>query len=279
VPETLAPEVFTVVDDDGVPISVYRWDPPGAATGALHVAHGLGEHALRYDRFARALNAAGWRVTAHDHRGHGRTADATGGIGRLGPRGMTGTLDSLRAIVRHARAVDAGLPFFLLAHSWGSMLAQRYVLQPGWADDLSGLVLSGTTLMEPPFLPPADLNAPFAPAATDYDWLSRDPAEVRRYVDDPRCGFPPDFPFEEMALLSGGPSSAAPADLPILVVNGAVDPVGGEAGGVALGAAYRAAGVRDVTVRTYPDARHELLNETNRDEVTADVIAWLEARS
>ena len=98
--------------------------------------------------------------------------------------------------------------------------------------------------MEPPFLPPADLNAPFAPAATEYDWLSRDPAEVRKYVDDPHCGFQPEFPFEEMAFLLGGPTDAVPADLPILIMNGSVDPVGGEAGGHALADAYRAVGVR-----------------------------------
>lgn len=271
------PEAFTVVDDDEIPVSVYRWEAAGTVRAAVHVAHGLGEHALRYDRFARALNAAGYTVSAHDQRAHGRTAEATGGLGRLGPRAMVGTLDSLHAVTRTARDLEPDVPFFLLGHSWGSMLTQKFALR--WGGELTGLVLSGTTLMEPAFLPPADLNAAFAPAATDYDWLSRDADEVRRYVDDPLCGFQPDFPFEEMAFLIGGPTDAVPDELPILIVNGSVDPVGGEAGGGALADAYRTAGVRDVTFRCYPDARHELFNETNRDDVIDDVVSWLEARS
>jgi alpha-beta hydrolase superfamily lysophospholipase len=271
------PDVFTVVDDDEIPISVYRWDAPGSVTGAVHVVHGLGEHALRYDRFAGALNAVGYTVTAHDQRGHGRTADATGGLGHLGPRGMEGTLDSLHTVTRTVHDLEPDVPFFLLGHSWGSMLAQKFAIR--WGGELTGLVLSGTTLMEPGFLPPADLNAPFVPGATDYDWLSRDADEVRRYVDDPLCGFQPDFPWEEMAFLVGGPTDAVPGTLPILIVNGSVDPVGGEAGGAALTDSYRASGVSDVTFHSYPEARHELFNETNRDEVVADVISWLDTLS
>ena len=271
------PETFTVVDDDGVPISGYRWAAPGSVSGLVHVAHGLGEHALRYDRFARALNAAGYTVTAHDQRAHGRTAEATGGLGHLGPRGTEGAIDSLHAVTRTVGADAPDVPFFLLGHSWGSILAQKFAMR--WGDELSGLVLSGTTLMEPPFLPPADLNAPFAPAATDYDWLSRDADEVRTYVEDPLCGLQPDFPFEEMAFLLGGPTDAVPTELPILIVNGSVDPIGGEAGGAALADAYRSVGLHDVTFRSYPDARHELFNETIRDDVIADVISWLDANS
>lgn len=268
------PETFTVVDDDGIAVTVYRWEADGPVRALVHVAHGLGEHALRYDRLAHTLNAAGCTVSAHDQRAHGATAAATGGLGHLGPRGMEGTIDSLHAVTGAVRGTTTDAPFFLLGHSWGSMLAQKYAIC--WGVELDGLVLSGTTLMEPPFLPPADLNAPFAPAATDYDWLSRDPDEVRKYVDDPLCGFQPDFPFEEMAFLLGGPTDAVPAALPILIMNGSVDPVGGEVGGGALADAYRAVGIRDLTVRIYPDARHELFNEINRDEVVTDLITWLE---
>jgi alpha-beta hydrolase superfamily lysophospholipase len=268
------PETFTVVDADEIPITGYRWDAGAPVRGTVHVAHGLGEHALRYDAFARTLNASGFTVTAHDQRAHGATAAATGGLGRLGARGMEGTLDSLHAVFLAANEAASDAPQFLLGHSWGSMLAQKYAIR--WGGELAGLVLSGTTLMEPPFLPPVDLNAAFAPAATDYDWLSRDTEEVRKYLDDPLCGFQADFPFDEMANLVGGPSDAVPADLPILIVNGAVDPIGGEAGGAALAGAYRAVGVHDVTFRSYPGARHELLHETCRDLVIADLTSWLE---
>ena len=94
------PEVFAVIDDDEIPITTYRWPAPGSVKGSVHVAHGLGEHALRYDRFARSLNDAGYTVTAHDQRAHGRTAEATGGLGHLGPRGTEGTIDSLHAVTR-----------------------------------------------------------------------------------------------------------------------------------------------------------------------------------
>ena len=260
-----------------MPVATYRWEADVPVRGIVHVAHGLGEHALRYGGVAHALNVAGYTVTAHDQRAHGATAATTGSLGHLGPRGTEGTIDSLHAVTNAVHAATPELPFFLLGHSWGSMLAQKYVMR--WGGELTGLILSGTTLMEPPYLPPADLNAPFAPAATDYDWLSRDADEVRKYVDDPLCGFHPDFPYEEMAFLLGGPTDAVPADLPILIMNGSVDPVGGEAGGRALAHAYRAVGVRDVTFNAYPDARHELFNETNRDEVVADLLTWLEEHS
>src|SRR5664279_5220271 len=106
------PEAFTVVDDDEVPITVYRWPAPAPTVGAVHIAHGLGEHALRYERLAGALTGAGFTVTVHDQRAHGRTAAATGGLGHLGPRGMEGTIDSLHAVVGAVHD-DSDGPFFL----------------------------------------------------------------------------------------------------------------------------------------------------------------------
>ncbi len=270
------PDVFTVIDADGIEITGTRWtvESPRAV---VHIVHGLGEHAARYGRLAHALNQAGYCVYADDHRGHGRTGLAMGGLGPLGPRGMAGTLDAVHSVSRFVETAHPGAPFVLLGHSWGSMLAQRYAVE--WPSELHALVLSGTRLMLPPFRDTGTFNDDFAPAATDYDWLSRDPAEVAKYVADPWCGFSPDFPADEMAYLAGPPTDAVPASLPILILNGSVDPVGGEASGQALADAYRAVGVRDVTFRCYPDARHEVFNETNRDHVTADLISWLDERS
>ena len=270
-------ERFTVTDPDGVTIFVHRWIGAEPVHAVVHLAHGLGEHALRYARLADALTAAGYAVYADDHRGHGRTGVEAGGLGPIGPRGMAGTLDALHAVSLDAQAKHPGLPFVLLGHSWGSLLAQRFALT--WGGELTGLVLSGSTLMVPPFPEVSTFNDGFEPAVTPYDWLSRDPAEVAKYVADPWCGFSPDFPFDEMAYLAGPPTDAIPSALPILVLNGSVDPVGGEAGGRALVDAYRVLGVADVTFRCYPNGRHELFNEINRDDVTADLTAWLNAHS
>lgn len=265
---------MTVTDADGVTIFVNQWitlDPKAV----IHVVHGLGEHSARYERLAAALNAAGYAVYADDHRGHGRTGVAMGGLGPLGPRGMVGTLDAVHAVSQYAQAQHPGLPFVLLGHSWGSLLAQKFALQ--WGSELHALVLSGTRLMMPPFREMTSFNDDFEPATTPYDWLSRDVAEVAKYVADPWCGFSPDFPQEEMAVLAGPPTDAVPASLPILVMNGVRDPVGGESSGHALVEAYREVGVGDVTFLCYLDARHEVFNETNRGAVTEDLIEWLDA--
>lgn len=274
-------ETFTLTDGDGIEITYDRWLPDGEPRGVLHVLHGWAEHAGRYARFAAAANGIGLAVYADDHRGHGRTGlAAEGGLGDLGPRGMDGVLDAARAVSVAAFTAHPGVPRLLLGHSWGSFLAQRYLRR--WGSDLAGAVLTGTTLRRPD-APRREggPNAAFEPAATPYDWLTRDAAEVQKYIDDPWCGFErmSTRPQAAVASTTTEPAdSIVPAELPILIMNGSVDPIGGAEGGAALAEHYRAAGVRDVELLTYAGARHELLNETNRDEVTADLLAWLEAR-
>ncbi|HVF31637.1 MAG TPA: alpha/beta hydrolase [Acidimicrobiales bacterium] len=276
-------ETATLTDADGIEITWYRWLPEGQPRGVVHVLHGWAEHASRYDRLARACAEAGLAVYADDHRGHGRTGlAAAGGLGDLGPRGMDGVLDAVRGVSEVAFGNHPGRPRLLLGHSWGSFLAQRYLRR--WGAELAGAVLTGTTLRRPDAPPrTGSLNDAFEPAATPYDWLSRDPAEVQAYVDDPWCGFErmATRPAAVAAASPGGgepDDTAVPPDLPILIANGSADPVGGAEGGAALAEHYRSAGVRSVDLRLYEGGRHELLNETNRDEVTAELIAWLAAR-
>jgi alpha-beta hydrolase superfamily lysophospholipase len=273
-------ETLHLTDDDGIEITWYRWAVP-EPRAVLHVLHGWAEHAGRYERFAHAANGRGVLVVADDHRGHGRTGlAAEGGLGDLGPRGMDGVLDATRKVSEAAFADHPGVPRFVLGHSWGSFLLQRYLRR--WGSELAGAILTGTTYRAPGAAPRGGaLNDRFEPAATAYDWLSRDAAEVQRYVDDPWCG------FERMATRPAATSTAAPiepddstipADLPVLILNGADDPIGGAEGGQALADHYRAAGLRNVTFTAYEGGRHELLNETNRDEVTADLLGWLEVQ-
>ncbi len=273
---------------DGTDVAVEAWLPDGDVVAAIVVAHGMGEHARRYRRLAEALTAAGWAVYAPDQRGHGRTAVSIEALGDLGPGGWDGLVDDLGRLVDEVSRRHPGLPLVLLGHSMGSFVAQQYVLDR--SDRLTGLVLTGTTAvdqiagaLDP--TQPADLsvfNAAFEPARTESDWLSRDEAEVDRYIADPYCGFGLD------AGSTGSLAEAAPRlgdqtaidgvrdGLPIHLVSGQDDPL-------ALGGAfvemvadrYRQAGA-EVTVVLYEGARHEVFNETNRDEVTAELLAWLD---
>ncbi|MDH1901846.1 lysophospholipase [Comamonas aquatica] len=271
----------------------YTWsDVSGPTTGVVQIAHGLAEHGERYDRFARALNAAGFVVHAVDHRGHGRTAD--GRLGDFGAAGFGGLIADMAQFGAALRAQHGGLPVFLFAHSMGSFAAQAAMLDHSatW----SGVVLSGSTALDAfaaamanaPADGPAGLeafNAGFE-HRTGYEWLSRDPAEVDAYVANPWCGW--DVPADVIpALFAPAPRVGDPVllagirrDLPVLIASGDADPLAG--GGALielLGQRYREAGLADVTVKLYPGGRHEILNETNRDEVSADIVAWLRAHA
>jgi alpha-beta hydrolase superfamily lysophospholipase len=275
---------------DGTALATYAWDDVTDPVGVVQVAHGLAEHSSRYDRLAQALNAAGYAVRALDHRGHGASIVATpGDFGSVGFEGLVADVAAYGAALHRA---TPDLPLFLVAHSMGSFAAQSVLLDH--SELYAGVVLSGSTSLDllaaglaeaAPGGPPGleAFNAGFEPR-TGYEWLSRDEAEVDAYVADPLCGF--DLPEETVPALFGAANALAdPAvlarirpDLPILVASGSADPLagGGELVQV-LAQRYRDAGITDVTVRVYDGARHEIFNETNRDEVTRDVVAWIDA--
>ncbi|HEX2849526.1 MAG TPA: alpha/beta fold hydrolase [Acidimicrobiales bacterium] len=275
----MTPTSFRVADPDGLRTVVHEWPSPAAPRAVVHVLHGWAEHALRYDRVATHLGRSGFAVCADDHRGHGATGTESGTLGDLGPRGMAGVLDAVKAAGDAIRGRYPGVPCFLLGHSWGSFLAQRYVRR--WPHDLAGLLLTGTTLRRAGAGAGGALNARFEPARTAYDWLSRDVDEVDRYVADPLCGFEMMRPASttERSAPDDVADDAIPTDLPVYVFNGADDPIGGDAGGRALADHYRGLGLTDVTFRSYDGGRHELFNEINRDEVERDVLAWLDAHT
>ena len=171
---------FTLTSADGEEVFVYRWSGDEAPRAVVQIAHGMGEHAARYARVAEALVGAGYVVYANDHRGHGRTAGTADRHGDLGAGGWNGLIDDMSALTAHARKEHPGLPLVLLGHSMGSFALQQYLLDR--SGDIDAAVLSGTTAVDviAPGIDtsqPADLsafNAPFEPARTEFDWLSRD---------------------------------------------------------------------------------------------------------
>lgn len=274
---------ITVTTRDGLLLQVYRWAPAGRIRGVVQVQHGLGEHAGRYRRFGQALTDAGYLVFAPDGRGSGRSAG--GQYGKWGPEGWTGWVDDLNQLNAHIRAENPSLPLALFGHSMGSFASQQYLLD--YADDVDAVILAGSgdpgtfsaILAAPGPVDLSSFNAGFEPR-TGFEWLSRDESEVDRYVADPETAFATE-PFKGIEELGGAANperlAAIRKDLPVLVISGTADPVGLiEQGVKVIADRYRAAGLEDVTYIPYKDARHELLNETNRDEVTEDILAFLD---
>ena len=283
-----APTTLSYPSGGGVTITAYRWDPTGEPTGVVQLTHGMGEHVRRYDELAGVLNARGLVVYGQDHRGHGATAPSEAEHGVLGTDGWAELVADIGRLTDVVRADHPDLPLVLLGHSMGSFAVQQYLVDH--SDRASAAVLTGTAaidLLEPglDLDSPIDLsafNAPFQPPRTDFDWLSRDDAQVDAYVADPRCGFGLDTPSGK-AMFLGARRPADPAamakvrsDLPLYIAVGGADPVNGALALLdPLVERYRAAGLSDVTVKVYPGARHEIFNETNRDEVYADLIGWI----
>ena len=280
-----SPTRFTYPAKDGAEIVGYRWDPAGRPRGAVQLTHGMGEHVQRYDALARALTGRGLVVYGQDHRGHGATARHADELGQLGPDGWSQLVGDIDLLVSRIRDEQPGLPLVLLAHSMGSFAVQQYLLDH--SDRVDAVVLTGTTALDQlePALDldkPIDLavfNAAFAPARTEFDWLSRDEAIVDAYIADPRCGFGIDTDAAKdmfagaRRMADPGQVAAVRPDLPLYIAAGESDPVNANLALLnVLIDRYRAAGLTDVTVRTYPGARHEILNETNRDEVVASIL-------
>ncbi len=288
---TSAPDPIEIPSAGGVVLAGYRWQPEQPPRGIVQLVHGVGEHSRRYDRVAQACVDAGFVVYAHDHRGHGRTATDPQHYGVLGEGGWTELVADIGRVGAVARAAHPALPLGVVAHSLGSFATQQYLLDH--SADVDAVVLSGTAaidLIEPAMDldAPMDLtafNAAFSPPRTDFDWLSRDDAEVDKYLADPACGFGLDVAGSR-AMFAGARRVADPAEvanmrasLPVYIVVGELDPVNaGLALVTPLVQRYEDAGLSDVTFVSYPGARHEVFNETNRDEVVGGVVGWLGSR-
>ena len=300
---------FTLRSSDGrTPLHAVMWQPSGEPVAILQIAHGMIEYIERYDSFAQYLCAQGFLVVGHDHIGHGASIRNATDWGHLGDHdGFETVVADLHVIRLHMHAKYPHTPYFMLGHSMGSYALRCYLSRH--ADGLAGAIIMGTGNMPAwqmraaavlssaiarvcgprhrsrllTTLTIGTLSRPYREEDANA-WLTRDRAIVEAYNREPRCSF--QFTAASYAslykalvkLCDPRMISAIPADLPVLITSGEADPLGGMGKRVRLlHAAYQAAGLRDVTLRLYPDCRHELLNELNRQEIFADLHAWLTA--
>ena len=276
----------TFTDPHGVRIHYEHWRVP-EPIAVVQLVHGVGEHIGRYGELVEALNAAGYSVWADDHRGHGQTGfEQHGGdldrMGRLGPGGLRAAIDDVHRFARVIRETEGDeVPLVLLGHSWGSLMAQ--IILNRHPHDYDAVVLTGTAYRMPPHMNSGDLNRRHRHlGTTGLEWLSRDPAGAEAFVRDPYTTAVPLqelFGLIESARLLGRPRRNLPVELPLLIMVGSDDSLGGEKSAVRLANAYaRRSRLADVTLVVYDGARHEVFNETNREEVRADLIRWLDER-
>lgn len=299
---------FTLRASDQTEIYVYRWLPENKIKAAVNISHGMAETAGRYERFASELTKNGYAVYAADQRGHGKTIKDPAHAGEAGADPFIRMLEDMHQLSGIIAQENPSVPLFLFGHSMGSFLAQGYISR--WGGQLKGAILSGAA-------GPADImtfvgqgvayleklrlgatgksnlmnnlsfgsfNKQFQPVRTAFDWLSRDEKEVDKYIADPFCGgiFPAAFFFEMVKYLRQlhNPEQLRqiPKNLPLYFFSGAKDPVGANTAGVKkVIQIYQKLGIADVSFKFYEDGRHEMLNETNREMVFADVIQWLDA--
>lgn len=290
-------------------IHARRCDPNVQPRGIVQIAHGIAEHIERYDDFARYLAENGFVVFGNDHLGHGKSINDETELGFFAENGgWEIAVEDMRKLHDIAAEEFPGLPFFLFGHSMGSFLARTYIIY--FRTGLDGVILSGTGQQPKALVLGGKLlgklemnkngakyksaklndlafgkyNDGFETTRTLSDWLSRDEAEVDKYIDDPLCGYIPSAGlFHDM--MCGIEFISKPRnlqrmkkDLPVYFMSGDADPVGENGKGVLR--AYRSflnAGMKDVAVKLYHDGRHEMLNELNREEVYKDILNWLES--
>jgi alpha-beta hydrolase superfamily lysophospholipase len=291
----------------GKNIFIYCWDNVSKPRAVVQIFHGMAEHAGRYESFAKYLNKSGYIVYADDHRGHGRTAGSIDELGYVGEDGFNKTVEDEHLITKHIKEKHGKLPIIIFGHSFGSFLAQEYIIRYG--KDISATVLCGTAakagidiamgrvvayiekcifgdkkkskLLD--FLTFQGYNKRIKDSCSKLAWVSSDPQEVKKYEEDPFCGtvFTAGFYYYFLKGLSKlyikERLAQIPVDLPIFIIAGDQDPVGNYGNAVKeLYDIYKKSGMEDIKLKLYMYARHEILNEVNRDEVYSDVVNWLQ---
>lgn len=312
-PDKVLREEFSVPSSDCVSnLAGYVWAAPGLEhpRAVVQLVHGMAEHILRYDAFARFLASHGFAVVGHDHVGHGKTAQTPSSWGVMEPRhGADHLVEDVHRTRSHAQARFPGVPYFVFGHSMGSFVVRNYLCAYG--KGLAGAVVCATGWQPRAALGFGKLvcdvigatrgwthRSQFVHRLADgayeraFDpeeggklgWLSRDAAQREAFAADPACGFTFSVAaYHELFSLVGGCQSRQrvaymQSGVSVMLIAGSCDPVGGNGAAIPkVARLMRSCGVRDVQVKIYPEARHELLNETNRDEVFGDVLQWFEA--
>ena len=302
-------EFYFPSKDGNTEIHTIEWKPEGEVRAVLQICHGMVEYIRRYDEFAQFLCWEGYYVVGNDHLGHGKSIQAKSEYGFFNEKyGNACVLGDMHTLRQRTEKKYPGVPYFMLGHSMGSSLLRQYIQMYG--NGLSGAVLMGTVADHKKAallfgkrlcrvmaafrgwhyrskmvdnLVLGAYNKKFKPARTRADWITSDNENLDMYVADPLCSFMSTVNayynvFSGMIGIQRKESVyMIPKGLPVLFVSGADDPVGEFGKGVRkIYEKYRAAGIRDVTLRLYTGDRHEILNETDRDQVYKDLLGWFE---
>lgn len=302
----MSQENFTFRGANGCDVFTWFWSTEDKPQGILQIFHGMAEHAERYADFAGYMNTKGFAVYACDQRGHGRTGEMSKSSCHIDNDGFNGIIEDQKLLTKLIQGKHPGIPLFVFGHSFGSFVAQEYIKRYG--GDISGVILSGSNLMSG-----LDVKAGYVVAmlslilgrrrpnklidklsfgaynkgvenpAGKFSWLSRDDNQVRKYEADNLCGNVMSTNFYYYffkglnRLYDADYVNKIPKDLPIYIMSGASDPVGKYGIGVTkLYEWYKKLGIKDLHFKLYQGGRHEIINESNREEVYIDISAWLQ---
>lgn len=297
--------IFTFTDSKNYTIYAYKYLPETTPKAVIQIAHGMAEYSQRYEGFAKALTENGYAVFINDMIGHGKSVNNQGELGHFPKGGFEAAIEDLHRITKQIKSEYPNIPVILMGHSMGSFLTQAYICKYG--NDINGCILSGTAGKNPAAgfgafvaklltliygekhksklldnLSFGKYNNSFKPNRTSFDWLSRNEEEVDKYVASPLCGFLCTNMFYNELL--GGLKNLynlsymenIPKELPIYIIGGEKDPVGNNTKTVLqLIDIYKKLNIKDVQYKFYKDGRHEMLNETNKDEVYSDILNWI----
>ena len=302
-------EFYFPSKDGNTEIHTIEWKPEGEVKAVLQICHGMVEYIRRYDEFAQFLCDRGYYVVGNDHLGHGKSIQAKSEYGFFNEKyGNACVLGDMHTLRQRTAKKYPGVPYFMLGHSMGSTLLRQYIQMYG--NGLSGAVLMGVAadhkkaelllgkrlcevmaafrgwhyrskMVDKMVL--GSFNKKFKPARTRADWITSDNDHLDVYVSDPLCSFVSTVNayYNIFSGMIGTQRKESvymvPKGLPILFMSGADDPVGGFGKGVRkIYEKYRAAGIQDVALRLYTGDRHELLNETDREQVYEDLLEWFD---
>ncbi len=286
------------------------WRPEMDVKAVLQICHGMVEYIDRYNDFAQYLAERGVCVVGHDHLGHGKSVQSEEHLGFFHEsHGNKYVITDIHRLRRMTEKDYAGVPYFMMGHSMGSFLLRQYLTMR--AEGLAGAIIMGTGYMPHGLLAAGQMvcrtiaavkgwqyrsefmnqlgmggyNKQFEPSESTKDWITSDEEMRKKYEADPLCSFTFTVNgyyqmFEGMKVLTKkNAMDKIPGSLPVLFVSGAEDPVGSNGEGVArVFRKYERAGIQDVKMKLYPQSRHEILNESNREQVYEDLYQWMDDR-